>query len=51
MELSTTVAPLQGSSEEVHGAGRDILRQGQLLTKQGTSEGGKDINKSTFPYR
>lgn len=39
----TTVTPKQGISEAVPGAGRDILRQRQLLTKQRTPEGGKTV--------
>lgn len=31
----------QGSCEEIRGAVRDLLRQGQLLTKQRAPEGGK----------
>lgn len=47
--MLTTVTPLQGSSEEVPGAGRDILRQRQLLTQQRTPEGGKaKINNKSF---
>lgn len=46
----TTVTPFQGSSEEVPGAGRDILRQRQLLTKQRTPKGGKTkLNRSFLP--